>query len=153
MCHLIFSWCRRSIVLWFWHVLRHNHLYLVIWCLLWWHRWVVLWLWHVLRHSFLGDVVGLFFVFDIQMTNDLFSTNTFTINGYKDWYQQTKKNKKTVSIHVGVIAVLTQFFVLSMNSVLFLLIIYWRTLKTQHLNNSFNNCLEKEGRTIILIVC
>ena len=31
--------------------------------------------------------------------------------------------------------------------------IYWQTLKTQHLDNSFNLCLEKEGRTIILIVC
>ena len=26
-------------------------------------------------------------------------------------------------------------------------------IKTQHLDNSFNLCLEKEGRTIILIVC
>ena len=31
--------------------------------------------------------------------------------------------------------------------------IYWRTLKTQHLDNSFNLCLEKEARTIILSVC
>ena len=30
--------------------------------------------------------------------------------------------------------------------------IYWRTLKTQHLDNSFILCLEKEGRTIIWIV-
>ena len=31
--------------------------------------------------------------------------------------------------------------------------IYWRTSKTQHLENSFNFRLEKEGRTIVLIVC
>ena len=32
-------------------------------------------------------------------------------------------------------------------------VVYWQTLKTQHLDNNFNLCLEKEGRTIILIVC
>ena len=32
-------------------------------------------------------------------------------------------------------------------------IVYWRSLKTQHLDNSFNLCLEKKGGTIILIVC
>ena len=33
--------------------------------------------------------------------------------------------------------------------VLFLCNLYWRTLKTQHFDNSFNICLKKEGRTII----
>ena len=32
------------------------------------------------------------------------------------------------------------------------LLLYWRTLKTQHLDNSFNLGLEKEDRTTILIV-
>ena len=32
-------------------------------------------------------------------------------------------------------------------------IISWQTLKTQHLDNSFNLCLKKEGRIISLIVC
>ena len=32
-----------------------------------------------------------------------------------------------------------------------IIIIYWRTLKMQQLDNSFNLCLEQEGR--ILIVC
>ena len=31
--------------------------------------------------------------------------------------------------------------------------IYWRTSITQHLDKSFNLCLEKEGRQSILIVC
>ena len=31
--------------------------------------------------------------------------------------------------------------------------LYWRALKKQHLDNSFNLRLEKEDRTIILIVC
>ena len=30
--------------------------------------------------------------------------------------------------------------------------IYWQTLKTQHLDSCFILCLEKEGKTIILIV-
>ena len=41
-----------------------------------------------------------------KMTNDLFNTNTFTINGYCQYKQME------VSIHVGVIVVKTQFFVL-----------------------------------------
>ena len=31
--------------------------------------------------------------------------------------------------------------------------VYCWTLKTQHLDNSYNVCLEQEGRTIILVVC
>ena len=33
------------------------------------------------------------------------------------------------------------------------LCVYWRTLKTQHLDNRFNFSLENEGRKIIWIVC